>query len=111
MRADSEWAAPAHTPLEVLRTLRRFETAGHLTAEQANAHARTVPQTAVRYLACEPWVLNAVWDLRHNVSPYDAPYAAAALHFECPLLTLDARLARAVTSLGIVTRVPTAGSL
>ncbi len=35
------------------------------------------------------------WDLRHNVSYYDALYVALAAAFDAPLVTLDARLAAA----------------
>ncbi len=35
------------------------------------------------------------WDLRHNVSYYDALYVALAAALDAPLVTLDARLAAA----------------
>jgi predicted nucleic acid-binding protein len=37
----------------------------------------------------------AAWRLRHNLSYYDALYAALAVRLGFPLLTADARLARA----------------
>jgi predicted nucleic acid-binding protein len=36
-----------------------------------------------------------VWELRENVTSYDAAYVALAEALEAPLLTADARLARA----------------
>ena len=35
-----------------------------------------------------------VWELRHNLTCYDAWYVALAESLDCPLLTLDRRIAR-----------------
>ena len=40
-------------------------------------------------------LLDRVWDLRDNLSAYDATYVALAEALEAPLVTADARLARA----------------
>jgi predicted nucleic acid-binding protein len=40
-------------------------------------------------------MLQRVWDLRENLTAYDATYVAVAEALDCPLLTSDARLARA----------------
>lgn len=40
-------------------------------------------------------LLHRAWELRSNVTPYDACYIALAELLDCPLLTGDARLARA----------------
>jgi len=40
-------------------------------------------------------LLERVWELRENVSAYDACYIALAEFLDCPLLTADARLGRA----------------
>ena len=40
-------------------------------------------------------VLDRMWELRHNVSAYDAAYVALAEALECPLVTADRRLAGA----------------
>lgn len=42
----------------------------------------------------EPYLPRA-WELRHNLSAYDAVYVALAETLDAPLLTCDARLARA----------------
>ena len=36
-----------------------------------------------------------VWELRENLTSYDAWYVAVAEAFDCPLATLDRRLSRA----------------
>ncbi len=40
-------------------------------------------------------VLERIWELRDNVSSYDACYVALAESLGCPLLTADARLSNA----------------
>lgn len=40
-------------------------------------------------------LLPRVWELRDNLSAYDAAYVALAEHLGCGLLTADARLSRA----------------
>jgi predicted nucleic acid-binding protein len=40
-------------------------------------------------------LLGRVWQLRDNLTAYDATYVAVAEAFEVPLVTADARLARA----------------
>lgn len=106
LTADPDWMAPAHAPIEVLRTLRRFEAAGSVTTAQAEGLARAVWAAEVRYVGVEPGVLQTVWRLRENVSAYDAPYLAAAGAHDVPLVTLDERLSRAGSGLGIEVRVP-----
>jgi predicted nucleic acid-binding protein len=41
-------------------------------------------------------LLPRVWDLRHNLTAYDAAYLALAEALEAPLLTRDRRIATAV---------------
>jgi predicted nucleic acid-binding protein len=40
-------------------------------------------------------MLDRIWELRDDLSAYDATYVAVAEAFDAPLLTADARLARA----------------
>jgi predicted nucleic acid-binding protein len=47
-----------------------------------------------------------VWELRGNVTAYDATYVALAEVLACPLVTADARLARAPGLRCVVTVVP-----
>ena len=106
LAGDVDWVAPAHAPIETLRTIRRYEAAGLLTTEQATAHAQSVLDAEVRYSGAEHWILATVWQHRHTVSPYDVPYVALALAGGIPLVTLDERLGRAARALGAQVRVP-----
>lgn len=51
-------------------------------------------------------LLDRVWELRENVSAYDATYLALAETLGCALLTTDARLSRAPGLRCPVTVVP-----
>jgi predicted nucleic acid-binding protein len=48
-------------------------------------------------------LLARIWELRANLTAYDAAYIALAEVLDAPLLTLDARLARASGHLARVT--------
>ena len=40
-------------------------------------------------------MFDRIWELRDNVTAYDAAYVALAEAIECPLVTADTRLSRA----------------
>jgi predicted nucleic acid-binding protein len=51
-------------------------------------------------------MFDRIWELRDNVTAYDAAYVALAEAIECPLVTADARLSRARGLRCSVTVVP-----
>ena len=51
-------------------------------------------------------LLDRVWELRDNLSAYDASYVALAELLDCSLLTADARLSRAPGVRCPITLVP-----
>lgn len=91
LAADPHWAAPEHLRVEVTSAVRGRWLAGKLTGERADAAVRILNQLAVRYA---PWdeLAERVWELRRNVTPYDAAYLALAEARGCPLVTTDAKL-------------------
>ena len=109
LTGDPDWLAPSHAPIEVLRTIRRYESAGLITAADGDAFAAEVVEAAVTYVGPEPWLLGSVWQHRKNVSPHDVPYVTVALHHGISLVTLDVRLSRAAVAAGADVVVP--GSL
>ncbi|MBC7302750.1 MAG: PIN domain-containing protein, partial [Nocardia sp.] len=106
LEADNRWIAPQHWTVEVLSVIRRFARAGTVNIEQA---ARAV--TALEKLDPEVPVTRVlvprIWELRDNLTAYDAAYVAAAEAYGCDLLTTDTRLANAA-GINCVVRVLTA---
>jgi predicted nucleic acid-binding protein len=87
-------AGPDLLRIEVTSVVRRHVLAGRLTLDQAEAAIHDVLHLPVRVFPTEPLLLRA-WDLRDNLSAYDACYVALAEALETPLLTADRRLANA----------------
>ncbi len=96
---------PLHAPElvepEVLNALRKLAIRGAVTAQRASEAVADLAST--RLIRYPHGPLRArVWELRHDLSAYDATYLALAEAFEDPLLlTGDGGLAdRACHSLG-----------
>jgi predicted nucleic acid-binding protein len=87
-------AAPHLLPVETAHALRRAESTGSLSGGLAALAYRDLSQSSVEYFAYEPYA-ERIWELRANVSPYDAWYVALAEDLESNLATLDRRLATA----------------
>ena len=51
-------------------------------------------------------MLDRVWELRDNLTAYDAAYVALAEIIDCPLVTADGRISRAPGIRCVVTVVP-----
>lgn len=96
---------PLHAPhlvdVEVLSALRRLVSSGEATADRAgDAIADLLDLPIERYP--HDILVPRVWQLRENFSAYDASYIAlaeAVADEPVPLLTADARLARAIADL------------
>ena len=86
--------APHLIYLEVSQVLRRLESRGELPARRAIIALETF--NAIR-LARYPHtaMLPRIWDLRKNLTAYDAAYIALAEALDAPLLTCDRALAAA----------------
>ncbi len=92
--SSASLAAPALLPFEVGNILRRHAAAGLLdpsAAAVAHAAAVSLPVDLVPYEA----VAERVWQLRQNLTVYDAAYVAVAEALDAVLITLDGRLSRA----------------
>jgi predicted nucleic acid-binding protein len=92
-------AAPAeslHAPhllsVEVAQVLRRYVATGSVPANVALEALDDLAVLDIARYAHEP-LLRRVWDLRANVTAYDATYIALAELLDAPLLTFDRRLA------------------
>ena len=86
---------PELAPAEANNVLRRLELSDEISSlEAASAHADLL-RLDIRLFPYAPFA-HRVWDLRNNLTSYDAWYVALAEASECPLVTLDRRLERAV---------------
>lgn len=91
---SDDLAAPALVTYETANVIRRHELAGQISPDQsAQAHAD------LNDLAIELWpydlLATRAWELRLNLSIYDAAYVALAEITELTLVTLDKGLAKA----------------
>jgi predicted nucleic acid-binding protein len=86
--------APHLVDAEVGHALRRAVRLGKLDATAAGDALWQVDELPIRRVSHE-LLIHVAWVLRDNVSFYDALYVALAQMLEEPLLTFDARLARA----------------
>ncbi|WP_420618697.1 type II toxin-antitoxin system VapC family toxin [Candidatus Poriferisocius sp.] len=86
--------APDLILVESLSVIRRQTLAGMLDAAQGEQAVDDLLTLPIVIHPTAP-LLRRAWELRSNVTPYDACYAALAEALNCPLLTGDARLARA----------------
>ena len=84
--------APNHLPLEVISATRRHLQAGRLSAEHAAGALTMLRQLRIALMTTEP-LLERIWELRHNVTAYDAAYIALAEGIGASFLTGDRRLA------------------
>jgi predicted nucleic acid-binding protein len=93
LRPSDTVHAPALIDLEVAQVLRRYVLSGQVPEHWARLAldiATAFPMT--RYLH-EP-LLRRVWELKENVTAYDAAYVALAEALRAPLITCDVRLGR-----------------
>jgi predicted nucleic acid-binding protein len=85
--------APHLVDLETTSVLRSMEARGLATAVAVQALADLVALAITRYP--HDVVLPRIWQLRANLTVYDACYVALAESLATPLITCDARLAAA----------------
>ena len=92
--AEGSLTAPELAMAECTNILRRLERAGKISRLEANSAYRDLLRLDVQLFPFEPFA-GRVWELRSNLSSYDAWYVAMAEAFECPLATLDRKIGRA----------------
>ena len=91
---DTSMVAPDVINPEVLWALRRRERNGELLAVRARQAVEDLLDAPVRRFSTLP-LLPTVWQMRANVTSYDACYIALARDLRCPLVTADRKLSRA----------------
>ena len=90
---DTALHAPHLLDVEVAQVLRRYAAAGEIKpgrAAEALDDLADLPITRHEHVLLLP----RIWQLRHNVTAYDAAYLALADLLDATLMTRDAKLAR-----------------
>lgn len=85
--------APELLLAEATNVFRRLERAKLITTAEANAARNDLMQLDIDLSPFEPFA-DRIWELRHNVTSYDAWYVALAEALKLPLATLDEPLSK-----------------
>jgi predicted nucleic acid-binding protein len=92
--ADETLHVPHLFDVEVLHVLRRHSFSGNLSEARGElALERLYNTKLVRYPHTS--LMKRIWNLRDNLTAYDAAYVALAEALDAPLITSDAKLSRA----------------
>lgn len=86
--------APHLLDVEVAQVLRRYALADALGSERGGEALEDLADFPITRYPHQPFLLR-IWELRHNVTAYDAAYLALAEALAAPLVTRDAKLASA----------------
>ena len=92
--AEETLHAPHLIDIEVAQVLRRYTASGDLDPERGRAaliDLMDFPLTRYPHQVLLP----RVWELRHNLTAYDAAYVALAEALDAPLVTRDQRIGKA----------------
>ncbi|HUQ61362.1 type II toxin-antitoxin system VapC family toxin [Lentzea sp.] len=94
MAAGHALFAPAHLDVEVVSALRTMARRSAALAASVPSALRHLAGLPVRRMPLAP-LLSRMWDLRDDITPYDAAYVALAEQLRATLITCDVRLASA----------------
>lgn len=92
--SENHPTAPHIVLAEATNVLRRLERERKLSTVDAETACSDLLALDLVLLPYEPFA-RRIWSLRGNLTSYDAWYVALAEALECPLATLDRKLARA----------------
>jgi predicted nucleic acid-binding protein len=84
--------APHLIDIEATHVLRRYAATGRIEPERCRVALTDLSDFPLRRYPHDV-LLSRVWELRHNLTAYDAVYVALAEALDAPLLTRDRRLA------------------
>ena len=94
LRPGNQLFAPHLLDVEVTQVLRRYAQRGQLRDARGREALQDLAAFPLIRCSHEP-LLDRMWELRHSLSAYDAAYIALAEALDAPLVTCDARMARA----------------
>jgi predicted nucleic acid-binding protein len=84
--------APHLLDVEVAQVVRRYAANGEIDVERGRMALADLADLSLRRYPHD-FLLSRVWDLRNNLTAYDAVYVALAEALDAPLLTRDKRIA------------------
>jgi len=90
---DQSLCAPQLIDIEVSHVLRRYWLAKELSTKRGHdalVDLKDFPLERFEHTV----LLSRIWQLRNNLTAYDAAYVALAEALDAPLVTCDAKLAR-----------------
>ncbi|SDD49076.1 type II toxin-antitoxin system VapC family toxin [Glycomyces harbinensis] len=90
--SDTAVAAPYAIDLECASVLRGLVLGGRVPGDVAESAIELLDRTNLRRFDHAP-LMRRVWELRHDMWPYDAVFAALAEYLDMPLATLDKKFA------------------
>lgn len=82
---------PAHLDVEVAQVSRRLTFDSVITPVRGRAMLEVLSEAPFRRVPLTP-LLPRIWDLRGNLTAYDAAYVALAEVLPAPLLTFDRKI-------------------
>lgn len=101
---DGEWSeaivtegplvAPELVLVETSNVLRRLQRSHEISEIEATLAHASMLRLELELFPFTPFA-ERVWELRQNLTSYDAWYVAMAESFDCPFATLDRKLSRA----------------
>lgn len=91
--ADADLYAPTLLPYECANVMRRHERGGAISPDQAVQAHMDLLHLPFDYWPYDP-LAQRIWELRDNLSSYDATYVALAEAIGATVITLDRRLPR-----------------
>ena len=86
--------APHLLDVEVAQVVRRYAANGEIDAERGRLALIDLADFPIQRYPHD-FLLPRIWELRNNLTAYDAAYVALAEALDAPLLTRDRRLANA----------------
>ncbi len=91
---DPHWVAPEHLMVEAFSAIRGRYLGKRISERRAVDALEAMATMSIDLLGTTP-LLSRMWQLRDNLTGYDAAYVAVAELYDCPLVTADRRLRQA----------------
>ena len=93
IRANESWHAPHLIDVEVAQVIRRYVIRDELDSASGEVLVELLRELPIRRYSHQP-LLPRMWQLRENMTAYDAAYVALAEGLSATLVTRDRALAQ-----------------